>query len=107
MRPAILLGALTVFQPALWGIPITLPAGITPDPTTGIAMNTATTPTCAGEFIDCTSTAYISSRSIPGSSLEFRRSFAAWNLDLFALGLPTWDLIDGGALPGGSLDVQV
>lgn len=70
----------------------------------------ATRPTCTGwdgkKYKDCKSTAKIDDKkSADGKSAEFGKSFKAWN-DTNAAD-KKWTLKDGGALPGGKLNVTI
>jgi hypothetical protein len=54
-------------------------------------------------FDDCTSTAYLSEKSLTGDDDQFKRDFDAWN----DAQTDKWTLKDGKALPGGEFDVKV
>ena len=72
------------------------------------AQLVATAPTCTGggmNFKNCTSTAFINATSIDGTDADFSKEFKAWNATN-----PKgsqWTLVNGGALPGGTVDVTV
>ncbi|MBI5192376.1 MAG: hypothetical protein HZA08_02910 [Nitrospirae bacterium] len=80
-------------------------AAVTITVTDATPTYTATKPTCkAGTYVDCKSTAHLNTSSLSGTDAEFKKSFDAWNATNAAGS--KWTLANGGALPGGALNVS-
>ena len=65
----------------------------------------ATIAACNPNYINCKSTAHLGLTSIGGGDAEFKKSFDAWNATNAAGS--KWTLANGGALPGGELNVTI
>lgn len=75
----------------------------------GSEFNTATSTldTCVSmTYVNCVDWAYVNTiESINASDPLYRQAFDAWSAEQAAGGGPSWGYRDGGALPGGRLEI--